>query len=591
MERSKLDKIKALYGKAKAPVKQFADKGKGKPCPEKKALLKGSCIILVFPKTKQNIDIVKRIDKRRYVKGDDIQYWEVPLTLENYNKVKRYGFQITDLLHKWYESLFTPVKYDPAFTLPGLLHPLFPYQYEGVQFIESRNGRVLLADDQGLGKTAQVIAWLHKRKDIKTVLIVCPAMLKINWAIEFEFFTGNTNTQVIYGSSFTQITENIVIINYDILTTLLHDEYTIRDEIWGIKWDAIILDEAHYISNKESIRGWAIEQLVKRCKHVIPITATPGKNRPKEIFTLINYVNSQIFPSFYSYGHRYCGAKKGYMGKWTFDGSSNELELNEILTSSIMLRRKKTDVFKNLDRKIREVIPIEITNRKEYDDADNDFTQWLMKEGKKQSKENALYKLKVLEQIAVRGKMSATVEYLNDLLETEDKLVVWCEHKETVQALYKAFESISVVVDGSTSPAKREQAKQLFQQCKRCKVRKEKHDFDKKACKEYIPDLSKRVFIGTRAAKEGNTLTAAFYNVFVELWWSPMDHDQAEDRVYGRAGDLHGAICAYLVAFDTIEEHKARIYDLKNSSLTKVMDGKEVSEEHILTQLLKQRRT
>jgi hypothetical protein len=117
-------------------------------------------------------------------------------------------------------------------------------------------------------------------------------------------------------------------------------------------------------------------------------------------------------------------------------------------------------------------------------------------------------------------------------------------------------------------------------------VRKEKHDYEKHACKEYVPDLKTRIYIGSSAAREGNTLTASEHVIFMELWWSPKDHDQAEDRCYGRAGDLHGATAWYLIADETIEIPIAKVYDLKNISLEKMMDGRDLPKDRMLTELL-----
>lgn len=590
---NKTDKIKALYANRRGLKSPSKTKPMLTPSHKGKARLNGEHLRLVFPTDKTLISFVKKFDQKQFIKGDKNQVWEIPLSLDNINKLEQNGFELSDKIKKWKCDLFAPVKFNPNFSVPNLKQKLLPYQIEGVQIIEAKQGKVLLADDQGLGKTAQAIAWTALHPEKKPVLIICPAMLKGNWELELDFWLKNPKTQIITGTQKTPIWGEYVIINYDILTKKEGKENVIREELWNTKWKVLILDEAHYISNRQSIRGWAIEQLVKRIPHVIPITATPGKNRPKEIFTLINYVNPYLFPSFYRYAHRYCGPRKGFMGNWVFEGSSNEFELNDILSSTIMIRRKKTEIFKELDKKIRQVIPIEINNRKEYDKADNDFTSWVLENrpnsANKAFKAAALYKFMLLEQIAVEGKIKACIEYLENLLETEEKVVAFAEHKVVIENLQKHFKNIAVVVDGSTPPKQREEAKQLFQQCSRCKVRKEKHNFDKNACESFQYNMQKRLFISSSTGKEGNTLTAAYHVVFIELWWSPVDHDQAEDRVYGRAGDLHGGVMHYMIAKDTVEEHKAKIFDLKNEMLTKVLDGKGVSKEYILRELLKRR--
>jgi SNF2 family DNA or RNA helicase len=148
------------------------------------------------------------------------------------------------------------------------------------------------------------------------------------------------------------------------------------------------------------------------------------------------------------------------------------------------------------------------------------------------------------------------------------------------------FKGIAVKLDGSTSDKNREIAKHKFQACKVCGIRKEKHDYNAEACKEYVYNMETRVLVATRAGKESATLTAAYDEVFLELWWSADDHTQAEGRAYGRKGDLHGATAWYLIAHGTIEEHRANIYDLKNMRNEKVMNGKHLDQNMMLTALI-----
>ena len=243
-------------------------------------------------------------------------------------------------------------------------------------------------------------------------------------------------------------------------------------------------------------------------------------------------------------------------------------------------------MFKDLKRKVRVALPFEIDNMAKYQDAKKEFDYWLSTAKGKGS----FGQIETLKQLAVEGKFKAAVEWIKDMLESEDKLVIFAEHKNTIDKLMQVFKGIAVRVDGGTSYKKREEAKDKFQRCKRCGVRKEKHAHIKYSCKSYIPDLSTRLYIGSSAAKEGTTLTASEHVVFMEFWWSPKDHDQAEDRCYGRAGDLHGATAWYLVASGTIEEDIAKTLDIKNIALEKVMDGRDLSKDQMITELLKRYR-
>lgn len=587
------ERIKALYGnKYKSPQNSLPKTEEeisiSLPLsPDRLAYIDGGILVMEFPKNQQVISIVKRIAQRKYIEGDSFQIWEAPMTLDALDKINEAGFTLDKSIHEWKQDLFKPVIYNPNFKIPGIKHwdKWEEYQKQGVQFIEAKNGRALLADDPGLGKTLQILGWLQLRQDINPVLIILPANAKYTWYDEAMFWMDNPYFQIVSGTNETNIHADFVIINFDVLTTIQNKKDVIRKDIWDVNWQCIIVDEAHYANNPESIRGWAVDRLINRAPYTVLATATPG-DKNKQKFTLCNLIDKRIFPSFYKFGHRYCDPKKNpFTGKFEFNGSSNELELNELLTSTIMLRRTKEDVYKNNPKVSRQVISLPIDNEDEYDEADKNFHSWLSHE--KYNQNLTFDKVEKLTQLAVKGKMKAAIEWLWNLLESSKKIIVFCEHKNTVNALYQEFKEIAVYVDGTTSDKQKEYAKQAFQQCKRCKIKKEKHDHDSNACNEYQYDMAKRVFIGTRAAKESITLTAAFDIAFMEMWWIADDHIQAEGRPFGRKGDLHGGSAFYLIGHGTIEEHKAKVYDIKTNRNQKVMNGKALSKEEMLTEMIK----
>jgi SWI/SNF-related matrix-associated actin-dependent regulator 1 of chromatin subfamily A len=269
---------------------------------------------------------------------------------------------------------------------------------------------------------------------------------------------------------------------------------------------------------------------------------------------------------------RYCGAKHNGFG-WDFNGATNMEELHKILTESCLIRRLKKDVLKELPPKIRSVVPLEIDNRDEYDAIENATKDIVQKsldkiEGTQIANAEALAKIEYLKQAAVRGKMKAAVAWIRNWLDSGEKLVVFCHHKTTVDALMKEFGECAVKIDGSvpTAPStKRQEAVDTFQNETWC-----------------------RLFVGTMAAKEGITLTAASNTCFLEMWWTSGDHVQAEDRVHriGQEADSVGAY--YLIGERTIEETIAKLIDKKAKVLAAVLDGKSVENENLLTALLRE---
>jgi len=106
-----------------------------------------------------------------------------------------------------------------------------PYQIEGIEFGRKKNS-VLFGDEMGLGKTVEAIGWLNCHPEIDSLLVVCPATLKVNWARELKKWLISPCVE-------------ITIINYDMLHTLDTDKV----------YDVAILDEAHYIKNPKALRS------------------------------------------------------------------------------------------------------------------------------------------------------------------------------------------------------------------------------------------------------------------------------------------------------------------------------------------------
>jgi len=463
---------------------------------------------------------------------------------------------------------------------------LFPFQRTGVAFIEQKKGRVLIADEMGLGKTIQSLAWLHLHPELRPAIVVCPAHLKLNWAKEVKkVLPGKQNVQILYGEKGgPSITGDIIIINYDILPNK-YEKYRdklgkkkvreIKDTGWvdfliARKPKVLILDEAHYIKTNSAQRTKATKKLAKKRDHVIAISGTP-MDRPIDGFNLFQVIDKNIFPDFWKYVHRYCGAKHNGFG-WDYSGASNEKELHNILTKTIMIRRKKSEVLPELPDKIYSYVPMELINRKKYEKAENDFISYLREEKGRGAVKKAvlaehLVKIEALKQLALEGKLAQCIEWINAFIEkdnSEGKLIVFTTHKSTVETLMDEFKKIAVKVDGSCSAKGRDQAVQAFQE-----------------------DPKIRLFIGNiQAAGTGLTLTAATAIAFLELPWTPGALVQAEDRPH-RIGQKNAVNIYHLLAANTIEEKIAKILDKKKKTLDIILDGEgNVVQTGVISELI-----
>ena len=160
--------------------------------------------------------------------------------LENIQKLITAGFELDAALQTLLNTLLNPVRVEDI--TPVEVAGLYPFQQQGVAFIEAKNGRALIADEMGLGKTVQALTWLDMHPEKRPVIIVVPASLKLNWAKEIKMWMKNTkpNVQLLNGTTPNiPLIGDVIIINYDILHAWVNALIATRPQI-------LVLDEAHY---------------------------------------------------------------------------------------------------------------------------------------------------------------------------------------------------------------------------------------------------------------------------------------------------------------------------------------------------------
>ncbi len=424
-----------------------------------------------------------------------------------------------------------------------------PYQIKAVRKIEHFNGKALLADEMGLGKTIEALLWIKNHPKEKPIIVVCPASLKWMWEV-FVHSILKTRCEILYGRKPPRTNKLIgkhpvIIINYEILP------YWIK-YLKKLKPKILIIDEIHYIKNSKAKRTRAIRKL-KKIPNIIGISGTPLLSRPAELWTALKLIRPDIFKSKLLFTIRYCNRKWTPFG-WDVSGARHLDELHELLNSTMMIRNLKKDVLKELPEKTRYVIPLEI-ERREYDDAVNNFIKWLSKKSiskaKRAAKAQHLVKIGYLKRLAAKYKMKLVLNWIDNFLEESDgKLVLFCVHRHVVKILHNRYKDISVTIVGGIPQAKRKKAVRSFQKNRKI-----------------------RIFIGNiQAAGVGITLTAASTLAFVELPWTPGECTQAEDREH-RIGQKNTVTIYYLVAKDTIEEKLCGLLQRKQKILSATLDG------------------
>lgn len=551
-------------------------------------------IILQFPMDEQKVfDKVLQIEDAYMV----IDHWEIPANSYNVNILKQLDFVLSDnLLHFDDIKKSNEVKPTLKIELPNGLKPR-DYQIEGVSFIDKKKGRALIADEMGLGKTVQALLWLTKHPEIRPAIIVCPSFLKVNWFRETKKWIPNSNPEILESLSPYQLEhEDILIINYEIVNGWV--PYLKRLNI-----KAMILDEAQYIKSPTAKRTKAVKRLAKYVPNIIGLSGTPIENAPIEIYNIIQMIEPTIFPNYYAYLHKYCGAKRNDYGGLDVKGATNTNELHYILKNTIMIRRLKTEVAKELPPKQIVQVQLKIQNWNEYKKAELEFISFVKhrystkidekeieKELKDFAKRNKIEisddltyvekdllaelkiesssknptfpKLKMLEKLAAIGKLDQILEWIETFLESGEKLVVFAVNHFMVDRIHEEF-SNSVIIVGGMNKTVKQKAVDDFQ----------------------TDDKVKLLIANIKAGGIGLTLTAASNVAIVQFPWSPSVLNQAIDRVH-RISQKHQVTVWELIAENTIENRILEILNKKEKIISQVMDGKEFKDISVMVELI-----
>jgi SWI/SNF-related matrix-associated actin-dependent regulator 1 of chromatin subfamily A len=420
--------------------------------------------------------------------------------------------------------------------------------------------RFILADDMGLGKTTStIIAALET--DIKKILIICPASLKINWEREIRNYTDRS-VFIAEGKNFST-EHNFVIVNYDILKNF----YDLKDKenslITKGNFDLIIIDEAHYASNSQANRTKLINSFVKDVEYLWLLTGTPMTSRPINYYNLLNLIESPVAQNWMAYVIRYCQGyqfKAGNRKVWNVNGASNLEELRD-RTSRQVLRRLKEDVL-DLPEKIITPVYLRLKS-KEYENVMGEYYEWYNKNPNESKSLTVQFsKLMKVRQVIADEKISNTIEIIENILEQGKKVIVFTNFTDTLQKIHSHFGKQSVYLDGTCTKPQRQYAVDQFQENDKIKV-----------------------FVGNlQAAGVGITLTAGEAVVFNDLSFVPAHHQQAEDRAY-RYGQKNCVSVYYPLFENTIE---GVIYDMlinKKSVIDTVM-GDNLDKADFIEQIM-----
>ena len=435
---------------------------------------------------------------------------------------------------------------------------LMNFQKEGLDFLLKSSGNALLADEMGLGKTVQTLSYVSTEKQTFPVLIVAPLVTLNNWEREIEKFLKKKSrngrilesespsvTLIRTGKSKELPKTDIYVINYELLLKR-------SDDLEQVGIRTIVCDEVHNLRSKTTQKYKAVKKLaaLPSVQYRIGLSGTPIYNRGSEIWPIIDILKPGLLGSFKEFCEYFCYVND--KGK-AIVLENKRASLRNELQKHVMLRRKKADVLKELKDKVRykEVIASDTDYYLEELDKIWKKLESEQKEAQTEFSKSASYHRAIQSerQIAGVAKLPHVINFVKNIMEIEESVVVFCHHKVIHKLLHESLQEFAPVsIIGGQSDNLRQDQIDKFQKGE-----------------------SKLMIAGIRAGNVGINLTRAKYVIFAELDWSPAIHRQAEDRLH-RIGQKNTVFAYYLIGNGTLDDHVASILVDKSYEIDAIMD-------------------
>ena len=504
--------------------------------------------------------------------GENIDEVIVPDTVENVKQIKlimdRYPLEILSK-SAWQRKIVKT--YAPKPTLPPVKHKLkrvkpgeqfrgklLNFQKEGLDFLLKSSGNALLADEMGLGKTVQTLSYVSTEKQAFPVLVVAPLVTLNNWQREITKFLKKksrngrimdadspTSTIIRTGKSEDLGKYDFYIINYELL-------YKRQKDLAKLNFKTIVCDEVHNLRSKTTQKYKAVKKLaaLPSVSYRIGLSGTPIYNRGSEIWPIVDILKPGLLGSFKEFCEYFCYVNE--KGK-AIVLENKRASLRNQLQNHVMLRRKKSDVLKELKDKVRYKEVIDSDTDYYFSELDKIWTKLEeeQNDAKSEFDKSASYQRAIQSERVAAGiaKLPHVINFVKNIMEIEESVVVFCHHKAIHKLLHENLQEFSPVsIIGGQSDKARQDNIDRFQN-----------------------GQSKLMIAGLRAGNVGINLSRAKYVIFAELDWSPAIHRQAEDRLH-RIGQKNTVFAYYLMGNGTLDDHVANILVDKSYEIDEILD-------------------
>ena len=502
----------------------------------------------------------------------------------------RFGFDMTGSISK--RRIFdTPSEMpDLKKEIPLKLNP-YDYQKQGIAY-GLEHGSCINGDAPGLGKTCQSIATVIAKNEFPC-LVICPASLKMNWEMEWRLWSDHKpviltdSTKHTWETFYKMGVYDVFIVNYESLRKYFVVNIDIpRGEKMLLKhinflpnintFKSVIIDESHRVKEKTTLQS-KLTYGIAQGKFTQLLSGTPIVNKPIDLmFQLMIIDKIKEFGGSVAF-REMCADEE----RWP--------EINSILRKTCYFRREKKDVLKELPDKFRQKVFCNISNQPEYDAAMADLETYLREYRKATEQEisksmrgKIMVQIGILKNIAARGKLDDVMEYIDDVVESQEKLVVFIYLNEVADIFRRRYPN-ALFFTGSESSDKRNENIHKFQKCASCDTRYERHD---NLDHEFVPSDNNLIFVNYKSGGVGITLTAASRVAFVELPWHAADTDQCEDRCH-RISQKNAVQISYFLAKNTIDEDIYNVINEKREMSMQCTGSVDNTEESTIDSIIK----
>lgn len=399
------------------------------------------------------------------------------------------------------------------------LQGLRPYQRAAVEWLMSRC-RGLLADEMGTGKTAAALRSIWTKRAI----VVCPAVVRDNWAMEAngpmpawngapkEGWRPDMLVRVVRkrGESIIPRPGEIIVTSYDTLPHPVAWDALVNEDLSDV---TVIVDEGHYTKNDRAQRTRKVRALIRQVPVAHLLTGTPLPNRPLDLYGVLETL--ELVPETFESWKAFVTLLQGWQDKyhnWHFGTRRNgryviaedRLAKANAIVAPVMLRRLKSEVLADLPPKVYTDRLVTLAPRDVTDEMNRAAKTWDLYEATDLPPfEEMSAALKEL----AHAKIPAMLEAVEEFEEAERPLLVFSAHVEPLHVLSRR-EGWGVIT-GETPATARTRMVTDFQA-------------------GHLRGLG----LSIQAGGVGITLTRASDVLFVDRAWNPGDNVQAEDRAH-----------------------------------------------------------